>query len=402
MLSLFNNTFSQVISIDGDYETVRFYVSNGKDYSVQVEMYKAKPFTDEFYEVLKNVVKLHAKTFTGRTALVLPNNVVFSDLFKVPVMQKRAMENSLDLAIATIYNNYKDIKFNNLLLGQNKQTALYNVFGVQKEVLAKTVSAVNGGGANVSVVSFAGNTAVQGAIAVYPKLRNATFILLDIKEKTACYSFVTGGKTIGFYNLPFGYGVLSDSVVKSECELFDHTPADLLVLNAKEKAKRKELTTFDYAEDQSEVEEKEITDLSQASPEEENEFYDEDEEVRQDAGQRSGALFRRVNRKLPKFMQRPEPIDANDFVFENFRPFIKWGLELVRNNPDLTTYNKPEAVYVNMPEKFGFLYDVINAEKEENGLAFLPLSHGLDDAISENLELYGATHIKRLNKLNNF
>ena len=42
--------------------------------------------------------------------------------------------------------------------------------------------------------------------------------------------------------------------------------------------------------------------------------------------------YQRVARKLPKFMQRPTPTNARDFVYENFRIFVKWALSYLRGN----------------------------------------------------------------------
>ena len=209
--------------------------------------------------------------------------------------------------------------------------------------------------------------------------------MLDVKERYSRFSFVINGKTVGFYSLPFGLNALSDHSVKAEISLFDHTTADLAVLNATEKAKRKNLTTLD-----DELDDQDLTERG------------DDEDFEDDGAQKSGALFKRLNRKLPKFLQRPEPTSSEQFVYENFRPFLKWSLELVRNNSELLSFGMPETVLVNIPEKFHFLFPMLNEKASEHKISFAPLISEDSPEIQNNLELCGALFIKKLNKSNNF
>ena len=108
-------------------------------------------------------------------------------------------------------------------------------------------------------------------------------------------------------------------------------------------------------------------------------------------------------RKLPKFMLRPTPTNREGYMYENFRMFVKWTLEFIASNPGITALGAPEAVYVNMPEEYNFLYDMVNAEAEENGVVFAPLfTEAPDEVIKKNLELYGGFFTRQYNGVNNF
>ena len=237
---------------------------------------------------------------------------------------------------------------------------------------------------------------VNGAFALNAKLKNGTFLLLDIKETASRFAFVNKGRTVGSYALPFGYSMLYKSRLAAEDLLFDHAGGELLVLNAKEKAKAKQLTMMG-----------------------EEVLADEDaqdlEQVMQPAGESEDSdLFgsnpygdgKKTGRKLPKFMLRDAPTDRDGFVFENFRIFMKWTLDLIARNSDITAQGTIDTVYVNIPRAFNFLYDMVNGEAAENKVKFAPLLTGASfdasAACARDLELFGGFYVRQYNKINNF
>ena len=102
-------------------------------------------------------------------------------------------------------------------------------------------------------------------------------------------------------------------------------------------------------------------------------------------------------------MLRPTPTNREGYMYENFRLFVKWTLEFIASNPALSSLGYPEAVYVNMPEEYNFIYDMVNLEEEDNGVRFLPLvTDAEEEVIIKNLELYGGLYTKNFNGFNNF
>lgn len=393
---MFDSLLSSVISIDGDFETIHFFSADEgakNQFNHQVEVYKTKAFEGDFYEILQRLVKIHKEKTSGnnRVALVLPDNLFFTDTIKVPVVQKKALKSSLGVAVEAIYKNANELKYKTFLLSQNKQVATFGVMGARKVILNKTVSAIEAEGFSVAEKTFSASAMVRGAVALNPKIKSATYLLVDVKEKTTHIAMVISGKTVGFFTLPFGFSSFKDSVVNSETTLFDHLAADLLVLNAKEKAKKKNLTVVDQNDEDDELDEE----LSEG---------DEDSGDTNDSAEdrKMGALFKRVNRKLPKFMIRPTPETEQGFIYENFRPIVKWSLEILRNNFDITASAEPKNVFVNMPSEYSFVFDKLKEEEAENGIAFAPLFTGeVNPQISANLELYGGLYLKKFNKTNN-
>ena len=102
-------------------------------------------------------------------------------------------------------------------------------------------------------------------------------------------------------------------------------------------------------------------------------------------------------------MIRPTPTGGrNAFVEENFRVFIKWTLDFIRSNASVTAFGAPEAVYVNLPKEYDFLYDAVNKYESEHKIKFLPVTASqVQENIRDNLELFGGFYAKQVNKVNN-
>lgn len=407
---MFDSTLSSVIAVNTDTETIHFYsMANGDRNAIRhdTESYRARPFDEEFFAKFQDIVKRYLERtpqFQGqKIAVVLPDTTFVTDTVNIPVIKKRAMNNSLGLAIGSIYKNHEEIEFNSFPLVQNKQFATYNILGLRKDLIAKMNNACDLNQLSVEVVTYAANSAVNGAIVLNPKLKNASFVLLDIKDNFSRFSFVVKGRTVGYYSLPFGYSALYKTRVVSEDLLFDHSPCDLLVINAKEKAKSKQLT---MAADDGSVDTAETYDEADGA---EDEYQDERSFTVDDTNtpmyeNRTTVLPKKTARKLPKFMLRQTPDTKEGFVCENFRVFVKWTLDLLRGNQAIFALGAPEAIYVNMPDEFSFVYDTVNAELADNKVAFAPLATaaGGNEAVLKDLELFGALYAKQYNKLNNF
>lgn len=102
-------------------------------------------------------------------------------------------------------------------------------------------------------------------------------------------------------------------------------------------------------------------------------------------------------------MQRPTPQSREEYIYENFRIFIKWALSLIANNRDILQSAKLDTIYVNMPEEYKEVYKLVNRRSESHKVTFSPLlPDGTDPVIAGNLELYGAFFTNRFNEANTF
>ncbi len=386
-------TIPAVVSIDTHSETVHFYtISENSKVNHIIGNYHACPFDEEFYSKLDRMIKAYKQKRPtaefSKVSVLLPDHVFLIDTFNIPNLGRKAIDRSLELAVETIYKDKNEIDYRTYPLAFNKQLATFGIVGVNKEVIGRINEIFSQNEISVQNITFAVNAMVDGAIAINQKLKNANFLLLDIKEESTSFAFVNKGKTVGYYRLPFGYSMLSESHIVSEDVLFDHSSGDLLVLNAKEKAKAKQLTTMDE-----EVIFNPDVEDAMSNESEQQSVFDTD----------ASFSNRKVARKLPKFMLRETPTDREGFVYENFRIFIKWALDLIAGNTDITELGAVENVYVNMPNEYAFLYEKINAEAEENKVSFKPLSTGKQSEEKvKNLELFGGTYVKQFNTINNF
>ena len=248
---MFEPILETVIGIDIENEIIRLYsMKNGDKNSISyyVGNYKASGFGDDFYEKLAIILKKYHEDLPAiplnKVSVILPDTAVLTDSVTVPTIAKRTIENSVDVTLSNLYRNAVNIKFNRFVLSQNKDTTTYSIVGVRRELLARITKTFEKNQVGISNITFASNAAVDGAFILNPKLKNSTFVLLDIKDTSSKIIFVIKGKTIGFYNLPFGRNALYKTRVAAEDLLFDHSVAELVVLNANELAKAKALTRY--------------------------------------------------------------------------------------------------------------------------------------------------------------
>ena len=343
--------------------------------------YRPRAFDQEFFDRLSKQIKQqqekNPEMDLQRASLILPDQLFLLDMVSVPMIHRKAMQHSLSLAIESVYKNAGDLSLMTYSVQQTKQAITFGLSGVRRDLLDDVRKTFGDNGIAITGVTYASNAMVNGAFALNSKLRGDTFLLVDIKENYTRFAFVVRGCTMGYYDLPFGHDMLYKSRVAAEDMLFDHRAGELLVLNAKERARAKQLTMEGNGAEEGE----------------ESATYET----------ASDGTVRKVGRRLPKSMQRPTPQSRNEFVYENFRIFIKWTLDLIRNNKNIVQLAKLDKVYVNMPGEYNFLFDLVNEDKEEHGVTFAPLlAEGTELTFAEKLELYGGFFLGQYNEANTF
>ena len=369
---MFKAKIKSVVAIDPERTAVRFFVldtaaENG--YRQDRIGFFAKPTEDNYFTELQALLTKYREENpqfpTEEVTLLFPDEWFISDYIAIPTAGKKAMKNDLAVATGALYKNVKQLIFHNFVLTQDKNSTVYSLIGIRTELLTRFYGAFSGAGYAVKNATFRANAAVNGAISVNPKLGAASYLLMDIGRRSTRLIFVIKGKTKGWYSLPFGYAVLSKTAPVDEKSLFDHAAAELLVLNAKETARAKQLTQAIEPTAQEETDEEDGAEtnelaLAQAADEREN------------------------------------------IAYENFRIFMKWALELITRNGDITVHGTPEAIYVNMPSEYGYLLEKANLEIEENKHRFVGLGAKADGVAERALALYGGLFAAQHNKVNNF
>lgn len=383
-------------------------------------------FIGKFKDAVAEFVAETPSERVRMVSLVLPDNAVAMDAVNVPTMRNRNLtQNALNLALGEIYSNFGELKVRSQVAAQNKQFTTFTTASVQKKLLSELYAVCAEYKLLVDTTTFASGASAAALTAIDPKLKNASYMLVDVKDVYTRFVFVAGGKATGYYILPFGLEFLAKGKYVQEDMLFDHTLGELTVLNAREKAKAKKLTVLAEQQEQEEQEEETPAEpAAPAAPAEPQEPDEDDEEIEEieepepapgvmemisetfsmNVGQRivtPKIMAKKAPRRLPKFMQRPIPDTPEGITEENFRVFVKWALTLLASNEKLTNLGKPECVYVNIPQSLSFVLDKANEELEENGVEFRLLDNGEIDAnVLVNLELYGGFFPRAINSAN--
>lgn len=411
-------TYSTTISIDTRTSTFHYYSMIGNDASTiehRVKSYAGPAFDDAFYDAFKRALAEFFADIPSETVrkitLVLPDEIIATDAVNVPTMRMRHMtRNNLSLALGELYKNYADLSVQFYQAAQNRQYTTFTTAAVQTKILAALHSACAENRLLVETMTFASAAAAGALVAMNPKGKGTPYLLLDVKDTYSRFTFVNGGRAIGYYYLPFGAEFLSQPKYVQEDMLFDHTMAELTVLNAKEKAKAKKLSVLtadtravDGRPVYAEAEDERGLVAAAPAPHDEYEMMEEHEELHHEPNLAPPMTMREGNptitakvmpkktpRRLPKFMLRETPNTPDWIASENFRVFMKWALTLIEANDKLTRLGAPAYVCVNMPESLGFLVDYANSEREENGVEFRRLEgENLSADVLANLELFG-------------
>lgn len=378
------NTPVFVISFDCFNKHITILNMIGNDFStvnIQNIPFKTKVFDDEFYENLEKILSKYLEDKPSIDAVavyvLLPNECVSNDLISVPSVSKKQMKDSLDITLKSSYKNIKDLIMKSFMVYSNKQYATYYILSVKKELIARISTVLASCKLYSKYSTYISNALLDAVFNLKPRNKSHNFIFIDIKSNCTYFAVSNKGRTIGSYFLQYGYKVLESNKLVYENMLSNHDLAEITVLNAKEKAKAKQLTTL--------------------SEETENEEVSSDALVSTDSSQK--VLSKKVPKKLPKFMQREIPDTDEGITFENFRIFMKWAL-LVKSS-----YEKKgdgfniDYFLINMPSKFNYLLKMAN---EDMGLTdgFVAFNEDIDisDELKENLELYGAIYINSNNK----
>lgn len=372
---------------------------------------KSKDFCDDFFAEFRTAVakygEKHPDLQSGQTRLVVPDNIVAQDTISVPTVKKALtgnalMENLLKVKTESLYKNHNELKINTFVASHNRQLTQFALSVMRKDWHNALTSACNDGKMPLKSITTASAAAISAVSGLRPKYKNANYLLLDIKESYARYVFGVKERAAGSFVVPFGYKSLSSTRMPQEDMLFNHSLGEIVVLNAKEKAKQKALTMMG-------------ADLSLvAENAEENgqnpdgdEFGTEPLATANAAAQTQNQKFfvKKTARKLPKFMQRETPDTADGYVYENFRIFIKWALTLIQRNREILQQGKPEFVLVNVPEKYESVFE--NAKKESLGttsIEFVDFQAKTEKnpLITDHLELFGCAALTRNNTVNVF
>ena len=410
------SNYSTTIAIDTERSAFHFYSMIGNDKSTithHIKSYAGGQLNEDFFKKFKEAVKEFAANTPSETVrkvtVVLPDNAVLTDTVKIPTMKGIGQtKKTLDVTLGGLYRNYKDLRVTSYVADQNKQYSTFAIAAVQKRIVSSIYAACSENKLLVDTLTYASSSSVSGAVLLNPKLKNASYLFLDIKDVYSRFVFVANGKTVGYYTLPFGLEFLRKPKVTQEDMLFDHSYAEITVLNARERAKSKKLTVMGLSEEASQAiadSEYERYDIAEDidSVNIEEDISDEEIITNEDVAetirpQINQKLFTRKSpRKLPKFMLRETPETQEGIACENFRVFVKWALSLIEGNQKLTEIGKPEFVCVNLPSDLCFVLDKANEEASQNGIVFTHLSSSdKDHAISANLELYGGLFPKQI------
>ncbi len=432
-----------VIGFDTVKKFVRFWRVTDLNFAeaeVREFPYKESFLSEEFFNEFRKICADYVSTLPENkqmvSYLVMSDNMVSMDNVSLPYMKRKNRDIALSGHLRNLYKNYKDLQFNKYIVSSNKQYITFILTILKKSRLTELYRAVTECKLPIKAATFTGNCLINSVLHFKPNLRKKSFIFLDIHNEYTNVAVCVKGRTAAFASFMLGAMHLTSERVLQENMQYDHDVANLAIINAKEKAKMKQLTVagadleselgdgvrqFDDDErgestvfESAKGKEVDLQSIAEdlASTAEEREtaarFEEEDaaeeeksqnELLKQEQIRKKKVFVRKIPKRLPKFMLRPEPADAQGVIYENFRMFIKWAMLYYKWIKEQVYLHEFDCVLVNMPEKYAFLIDRANGDEESE----LPFEYmGADETIADNLEMIGALFSGVYNKRENF
>ncbi len=302
---------------------------------------------------------------------LLPHFMYGVDFITLPNVKRGHVEDAYKAQLKSAYKNYDDLIFRKTEISTGK-TVTFRVIFVRRSLM----NALKEGFAkfNINIEKFIpqGVALIEGAVRLEPAVKKAPCLILNIGEDESYMAAYSSDTLIGGIPIPFGLRALADNRLVYEKQLFHRDAAELLVINARERAKSTKLTMAidleeeidDTIPDDDEIIEQnpELPDLTKAGSDElddqEVQTEDDDEEMPAIKTLRKSAI-----RVLPKFMRREEPTTPQGYVIENFRMFEKRVLMLIRDMSLYEYYPKLENIFIALPAEYKY---IIEAMKTEN------------------------------------
>ena len=374
---------STVISIEPRNKTIHCYSSvDSKRIKHAFTTFEGQFFDGNFsMQFLKALDELGkaCPIATNNINIVLPNSAVMIDFFDIPTLNAAATKNNINLTANALYKNFSQLKYYYFPIKQDKITSTYCLSGVKGDILNALKAACLSRKFQIKSITFNAQSILNSAMIFHPKMKTSACIIIDIKDKFTTYVFGINGKAVGYYSLPFGLDVLNSAKVVSENTLHKHDVAEKIINEEKSHTVRRD---EDDEENESDGD---------------NDFMEKLAKELEDGKYSEGSESKVTESKvLPDYLQRPAPRTKAELICENFRIFVKWALLLNRHVNKFKANFKPRAVYVNMPNELGFLYNMVNVEKADNGILFAPVCPIREkSAISSDIELYGALNAKQ-------
>lgn len=404
---------ASTVFIDPRVKAIHYYALANGEIRHELQSYRSVEFSEDFYRELTAILQGFLGRYTPAAAasssIVLPDSAVVTDILTIPAMQPKAMKNSVEATLEGLFKNRRELTLRTPCVLQNKQFSVYDVAGVRSSLVSSVRAASASARFPARNISFAAETSAVAVSLLNPKLKGTSYMLLDIKDNYTRITCIYKGSALGSAILPFGYEIMEKPRVAAEDMLFDHTVAELAVLNARERAKAKALTVIDsdgrevtendLLGDEEQEENLPTSDIEQPASDNENEEgenpFSGNDNISVDRSVNTiKVLPKKVPRKLPKNMQRPIPTTEQGYADENFRLFAKWALGFIQDSERFQPLGTVGSVYVNLPGRFTQSIEDFNSEQTGTGVSFFPIGiAGHDSDVCENLEMYGGLFI---------
>lgn len=403
----FGKNPTSVIAIDTAYNMVRFYSLDGKEGVVrqEAESFKETLPSEDFFTKFDTILKTHREKCPTDSlqsvTLVLPDSVVITDTISVPTMKSSAAKRkSLNLALESLFTTPEDFEFKSFVGAENRQFTSYAVVGIKRELIARLKSICAMNKVSVKCVTYASAARINASLALNSDLKGKSFLLFDMKEDSSTLVFAVKGKAFGFYPLPFGYSMLSDTEEIKEKTLFKHSAARAALLEAEKRAKARLAAGISMPQP-----------TAQAKQNTDDTGLPESDTASAPAALESvneAVITETVAPLFPDSADTDAPdmpeevVDETDYLAKNADIIIKWAESIIADNLSIVSLGAPEYVVLGIPAEYSRVVEIISADADVRRKYRALTTSSNIDGITDNLDVYGGLFVKLQGNMNNF
>jgi len=354
-----------------------------------------------------------------RAIYIMPQNMYGIDYVTVPSISKSRHLGLIRTELKTQYKNFNEMIFNCFPVRTEKTGSRYCLLMANKILLEQIRDVFSANRVDVAAFIPSGVAAIEGAGLLNSGIKKTQSLLFLADGKKGFIAECGRSGLLGDQTIPYGTNALSTEKVIPERLLYNPDSAQLLVINAKERAKATKLTMAINIEEEHIEEDKaspssfaatqtdnapstiQKDEVSEPAPpaeeaatsdaeqntteqtfstediaairkeaeaektEESDDYYEEDDQSeRQDVTeeQKIKTLTKSAVRVLPKFMRRALPETPRGFILENFRLFEKKLLLLARELRYSEGATEPTVIFMYLPLEYSYIAEQMNIE----------------------------------------
>lgn len=194
--------------------------------SCEKELFENKRIFEALDSVLSVYLAESPISSQSEVFFVLADTFVSTDVIALPIMPTAKLKTALNAELNKAYPHLETMHISTTVLQKNKKRVVFGVTMISKTTIQDCVLVAKKYGLNLKNISFSSNAVVSGALQLATKLKQDSFLFLNIKETESAITYVVNQKVVCVHTLPFGQNALTDKTAQFLPNFIDSSLAE--------------------------------------------------------------------------------------------------------------------------------------------------------------------------------